>query len=90
MAAKMSKAIRQLKKQVKKLNARIDDLSREINGLQDTADITVTDQIAAELQEESAQGALPNPRFSENEVELAEEMTEDAEEVEDILEKTNR
>jgi TolA-binding protein len=90
MAAKKSKAIKQIRKQVKKLNARIDDMSREIKSLQDTADTTVTDQLAAELQEESAQGAWPNPRFSEDEVEMAEEMTEDAEEVEDILEKTDR
>ncbi len=90
MAAKKSKAIKQIQKQVKKLNARINDLSKQIKGLQGSADTTVTDKIAAELQVESAQGARPEPRFSENEVEVAEEMTEDAEEVEDIMEKTDR
>lgn len=90
MAAKKSKAIKQIQKQVKKLNARINDLKKEIKDLQDIVDTAVTEQSAAKLQGESARGAWPDPRFSEAEVELAEEMTEDAEEVEDILEKTDR
>jgi len=90
VAVKKNKAIKQLKKQVKKLNARIDDMSREIKDLQNTADTFATDQMATELGEESAQRAWPDPKFSEDEVEIAEEMAEDAGEVEDILEKKGR
>ena len=64
-------------------------MSREIKALQDTKATPVADQIAAESQKESTQEAWPNPKFSENEVEMAEEMAEDAGEVEDILEKKN-
>jgi len=83
MADKKSKAIKQLEKQIKKLNARIDAMSREIKDLQDA---NATDQAATELREET----WPDPKFSEGEVEIAEEMAEDAGEVEDILEKKNR
>jgi len=83
MATKESKAIKQLKKQVKKLNARIDEMSREIKGLHDTVDTTASKQMAAESQEEFVQGS----RFSQDEVEIADELTEDAEEVADIREK---
>ena len=89
MAAKKSKAIKQLEKKIKKLNTRIDAMSREIKGLQETKATPVTDQVATELQEESAQAAWPDQKFSEDEVEMAEEMAEDAGEVEDILEKKN-
>ena len=85
MAAKKSKAIKQLEKQIKKLNTRIDAMSREIKGLQDTKATPVPNQVATELQEE----AWPYPKFSEGEVEMAEEMAEDAGEVEDLLEKKN-
>jgi len=76
MAAKKSKTIKQLEKQIKKLNARIDEMSREIKGLQG--------------DKEATQEAWPNPKFSEDEVEMAEEMAEDAGEVEDILEKKHK
>ena len=90
MAAKKSKAIKQLEKQIKKLNARIDDMSREIKGLQDAVNTTVITQTAAESEEEFTQETWPKPRFTEDEVESAEEMTENAEEAEDILEKADR
>lgn len=90
MATKKSKEIKQIKKQLKKLNARMDDMSRELKGLQNSAVTRVTEPITAGVQEESGQGTWPDQKFSANEVEIAGEMAEDAEEVGDILEKKGR
>lgn len=87
MASKQNKAIKQLKKQVKKLRARIDDISRHIEGLHGAADTIVTEKMAAELQEEFLQEVGPGSKFSQEEAETADELTEDAEEVADIKEK---
>ena len=87
MAAKKCQAIKKLKKQVKKLKARIDDISREITGLQNSTGSTVAEQMAAGLQEELTGEASPESRFSQEEAEMADELTEDAEEIADIREK---
>ncbi len=70
MAAKQSKAIKRLEKQVKKLSASIDEMSREIRNLRD------------------AGGARAGSRFTEEEVEIADEITDEAEEVADILDRS--
>ncbi len=83
--------IKQLKKRIKKLDARIDDMSKKISALQDAAGISVTEQVTAELPEESEQEeASQDSIFSEDDVEKAEEMTEDAEEIADIREKKEK
>lgn len=90
MAAKENKAIKQLKKQMKKLKARIDGMSLVLQNLQDAADTTGIEQTVAELQEESVQARKPDLSFSEEEVEKAEELTEDAEEIADIIENQKK
>ena len=90
MASKESKAIKQVKKQIKKLNTRINDMSGEIKALQDIANNTVTEQLAGELQEGAAQVAVPVSKFSQEEVESADEMTEFAEEIADMKEKKKK
>lgn len=87
MASKKNKAIKRLKKQIKKLNARIDKLSEEIGGLKDASETPATGQMATESQEDSAQAAWSGSKFSEEEVEIADEITDEAEEVADILDK---
>lgn len=90
MASKENKSIKQLTKQIKKLTARIDDMSVGLTSLRDATDTTGTEQIAAKLQEQSAQVFRPDSRFSEEEVETAEDLAEDAEEIADIMEKQNK
>lgn len=90
MAARESKSIKQLKKQVKRFNARIDDMERNIKALQDAAGGVVTTQLTAALEEESAQDAGPRSNFSQEDVENADEMTEVAEEIADIKEKKKK
>ena len=89
MAHKKSKAIKKLKKQVKKLNKRINDISGKLIDLQDAVGTSIKEKIS-QPQEETKDSAWPIPRFSEGEVEIAGEMNEDAEEIDDILEKTHR
>ena len=77
MATKKSKKIKRLKKKIKKLNARIDELKADIKLLKN----------AAESSDDSVSAVLSGSKFTQEEVELAEEMTDDAEEVLDILDK---
>lgn len=90
MSAKQRKTIKQLKKRVKKINARLDEMSSEIKALQDAADGSATEQSGLESSEDSAGGDWQRSRFGENEVEMADEMTEDAEEIDDINEKQKK
>lgn len=71
MAGKKSKVINQLKKKVKKLEARVDELTEELDGLREGTKTTSAASI-----------------FSAEELETAQEVTDEAEEVLDILEKT--
>lgn len=76
VGTKKSKAIKKLKKQLKKLKARIEEMDREIEGLQRAID-----------SKGSEQENWPSPKFSEEELETADEITEEAEEIADILDK---
>lgn len=84
---KKGTAIKRLKKQIKKLNARLDELSEEIKGLKEASETFAARQVATESQEDPAQAAWSGSKFSEEEVEMADEMTDEAEEVADILDK---
>lgn len=85
--SKTKKSIKQIEKQIKKLTVRIDDMSIQLTSLRNITGTTGTEQIAAELQEESEQVSKPDLRFGEEEVEKAAELAEDAEEITDIIEK---
>ncbi len=87
MASKKSKAIKRLKKQIKKLNARIDKLSKEVKAVNDASEIDNTQNMAKESQKGDAQTVWLGSKFSEEEVEMANEITDEAEEVADILDK---
>lgn len=78
MAAKKSKKIKRLKKKIKNLNARIHELKADIKLLKN----------AVESSDYSPPVILSGSKFTPEEVELAEEMTDDAEEVLDILDKS--
>lgn len=82
---KKSKTIKRLSKQIKKLNKRINKLGKRVEGLQDVSE----DPMAEELQPESGLEIAdqPAPSFSAEEVEVARELTDEAEAVLDILEK---
>lgn len=82
-----SKAIKQLKKQIKKLNKRVDELSEEIDGLKDASKTLATQHMAMDSEEDAAPPVWSGRKFSEEEVEMAEELTDEAEEVLDILDK---
>jgi len=72
MATTKRKAIKRLKKQIKKLNARFDKLSEEIKELKDASETFAVRAVS---------------KFSEEEVEIADEITDEAEEVADLLDK---
>jgi len=72
MTIKRRKAIKRLRKQVNNLDTRFDELSEELKGLKDT------------LETFAAQSG---PKFSEEQVAMADELTDEAEEVADILDK---
>ena len=72
MTIKRRKAIKRLRKQVKNLDTRFDELSEELKGLKDT------------LETFAAQS---RSKFSEEQVAMADELTDEAEEVADILDK---
>lgn len=78
MGAKKSKTIKRLKRQVKKLDARIDELKADIKLLKK----------ASVSSDESEQLFHSDSKFTQEEVELAEEMTDDAEAVLDLLDKS--
>ena len=83
-----SKVIKRLKKQIKKLNARCAELSEEIKGLKDASETFAAQQLATESKGNSAQAARAGSKFSEEEVEMADEITDEAEEVVDLLDKS--
>lgn len=72
MTIKRRKAIKRLRKQVKNLDTRFDELSEQLKGLKDT------------LETFAAQSGS---KFSEEQVAMADELTDEAEEVADILDK---
>lgn len=88
MASKEQKAIKKLKKQLKKLKTRVKKMHMEIADLQ-----AVTDNSSAQLEDDlHTQQQLADredPKFSAAEVETANELTDDAEEIADILEKSD-
>ena len=86
MPVKENKAVKQLKKQLDKLKMRIDEMDREIKGLEVFAENADAEQ-AIELPRETVQQALTVQHFSEEEVEAADEMTWGAEEFADIQEE---
>ena len=90
MSSKDQKAIKQLKKQLKKLNARVEKMQLEIKGLQAVVDSNTGRQTAEALQPALTKENWPSSNFSAAEVEMASQLVEDAEEVGDILEKMGR
>ena len=84
MSSKQKKAIKRLKKQVKKLKIRADEMGSEIDALKPDA------QAPGNVQEGSGPEIKRTARFTEEEVETAMEAMENAEELEDMLEKTKR
>ena len=86
---KKSKAIKRLNKQVKKLNKRIDKMGKRLEGLQDAPEEPMAEPIAEEaLTEAEPEVAAPAAaNYTAEEVELAHELTDEAEAVLDILEK---
>jgi cell division protein ZapA (FtsZ GTPase activity inhibitor) len=77
MASKQDKLAKRLKKQVKQLTKRLDELNDSMAVL------------VSALNAQHEQDAL-NERFTEEDVESANDMTDEAEEAADILEKRKR
>ena len=86
---KKSKKIKRLNKQLKKLNKRINKMDKQIEGLQDAPERTIAEPMAEELpaEPELEIAAQPASSFSAEEVEVASEITDEAEAVLDILER---
>ena len=86
---KKSKTIKRLNKRLKKLNKRINKMDKQIEGLKDAPEGAIAEPVAEELQAESELeiAAEPASSFSAEEVEVASEITDEAEAVLDILEK---
>ena len=78
MAVKVSKEVKKINKQIKKLHARMDKLEKKLKnaGAGDTV-----------IVEEAEMDIPTTSSFSEAEVQLADEITEEAEELEDMIEK---
>lgn len=74
MAKKQGKSIKRLEKQVEKLAKRIDELSR----------LVATGQAVPGVEDE------PVHHYTEEEVEMADELSDEAEEVADLLEKAKQ
>jgi hypothetical protein len=73
MASKERKAIKRLKKRLKQLTKRVDQI----------------DETLAGKQRDAPSGVVRStPAFSEQDVENADELGEEAEEIADLLEKT--
>ena len=79
MASNESKAVKKLEKQIKKLNARIDKLEKKLKKTLGAGETVTIEEVDMEIPTSSS--------FSEAEVELADEITEEAEELEDMMEK---
>ena len=73
MASKERKAIKRLKKQLRRLAKRVDEIDEALTGREDGARYDVV---------------RATPAFSEQDVENADELGEEAEEIADLLEKT--
>ena len=84
MSSKQKKAIKRLKKQVKKLKTRVDAMGRELG------DLKLGGQASGNVQKGSGPEIQSTARFTEEEVETAMEAMENAEELEDMLEKTKQ
>ena len=78
MAVKVSKAVKKLSKQIKKLQARMDKLENKLKKA-GAGDTVIIEELEMEIPTKSS--------FSEAEVELADEITEEAEEMGDMMEK---
>ena len=85
MTAKDKKAIQKLQKKLDKLKDRIDQVSSELAALQGGEE-NVSGNLGVE-RKAAVNEAVPHPKFSEGEVEIADELTEEAEELADIIEK---
>ncbi len=78
MAVKVSKAVKKINKQIKKLHARMDKLEKKLKKAE-SGDTVIVEEVGMDIPTTS--------NFSEAEVELADEITEEAEELEDMIEK---
>ncbi len=78
MAVKVSKEVKKINKQIKKLHARMDKLEKKLKKAGD-GDTVIVEEVEMDIPTTS--------NFSEAEVEMADEMTEEAEELEDMIEK---
>ena len=86
MPAKENRAVKQLQRQLDKLKIRVDELSKEIEGLKFIFK-HIDAERAIEISGETVQQALTTRNFSEKEVEAADDMTWVAEEFADIKEE---
>ena len=78
MAVKVSKEVKKINKQIKKLHARMDKLEKKLKKV-GAGDTVIVEEVEMDIPTTST--------FSESEVELADEITEEAEELEDMIEK---
>lgn len=90
MTSKESKVIKKLTKRVKKLEARVDGLSREIQAMRESENVAVGEKPTAEAGKEPTLSLVQSSKFTQEEVALAEDLAEDAEEVADIEEKKRK
>ncbi len=79
-----NKAIRKLKKQLDDLESRFDEMGREIESLQITSENGYVEQGVGISGKSSAEDLIVQ-KFSENEVEAADEIAFEAEELADML-----
>ena len=75
MKAKESKSIKKIKKEVKLLNARIDDMSREMKKLRESTNTVGSKQSTEKPQ---AQSPVPAPKLSKK---MTDTITEAAKEI---------
>jgi TolA-binding protein len=81
MKNKESKAIKRLEKQLEKLNARVDDMSREIKTLQISSISICADRIAIEPEDDYTQTSSPAAMLSKQ---MVDTITEAAEEFDEL------
>ena len=82
--AKQKKMIKQLTRKVRRLKSRMDKMQADIRDLREKLDGALMEQSPAAAQGDTE--AWPAKRFSEEEFEAADDITDEAEEVSDILE----
>jgi len=78
MAVKVSKEVKKINKQIKKLHARMDRLEKKLKKA-GSGDTVIVEEVEMDIP--------TTTNFSEAEVEMADEITEEAEELEDMIEK---